>query len=211
MAGRQFGRDQRDYIRFREVDSSDEGPRSQSEKNTDGSFTNANRARGRFAGVNRFGEESIHHDSYQDDQYRSDYDPTYEDEFGMKHPYEHGGRQNRWSDDIRSEASHENHFGKGPKGYQRSDMRIKDEACEILTRDWELDASDIEVDVEDRCLILRGEVASRDDKRLAEALVEDISGIDDVQNQLKIKKNVDGWIPGIGQVHEKDSGGGING
>lgn len=181
----QFGRDQREYIRFRESNSSDD-------------WSKKGKPTGRLPGRNRNGEESIHHDRFQDDQYRENYDPTYEDEYGMRHPYEHGGQQNRWSDDLRSEASHENHSGKGPKGYVRSEQRIKDEASEILTHDYDLDASEIEIEIKDRCLILRGEVKNRRDKRLAEYLVEDISGIEDVDNQLRIKKNkVEGWIPGI--------------
>lgn len=56
---------------------------------------------------NRHGEKNIRHDSYQDAEFKSDYDPTFEDENGMKHPYEHGGPENTWSEDIRSEASKE--------------------------------------------------------------------------------------------------------
>jgi hypothetical protein len=211
MSGNQFGRDQRDYIQFRDSGTRERGFRSSAA--TNGSFTNKETtgrgSLGRLEGRNRFGEENIRHDSYQDDQYRNDYDPTYQDEYGMKHPYEHGGRENRWSDDLRSEGSRRevSHFGKGPKGYQRSDIRIRDEACEILTHNWELDASDIEVEVEDRCIILKGEVASRRDKRLAEDLVEDVFGIDDVRNQLKIRKHVDGWVKGIGQVNASEAGG----
>lgn len=193
MNKNQIGRDQRDYIRFRESDSYEE--------KSDGSFTGT----GRHQGKNRFGEEKIAPDSYQKDQFSSDYDPTYEDEYGMKHPYEHGGKENRWSDDIRSEASRENHSGKGPKGYKRSPERIKDEACELLARDWELDASEIEVEVEDNCIILKGEVNTRSDKRLAEFLVENIAGVVDVYNQIKIKKPLAGWIPGIGHVEEEQN------
>lgn len=184
----QSGRDQRDYIRFRESDSSDD-------------WSKKSKRIGRLEGRNRFGEERIRHDHFQDDQFRNDYDPTYEDEYGMKHPYEHGGEENRWSDDLRSEASQENHAGKGPKGYMRSEERIKEEASEILTHDYDLDASEIEIEVQDRCLVLKGEVNSRRDKRLAEYLVEDISGIEDVDNQLRIKKlNIEGWIPGIRNI-----------
>ena len=189
----QNGRDQRDYIRFRESDSSDD-------------WSKKSKPLGRFEGRNRYGEEKIRHDHFQDDQFKKDYDPTYEDEYGMKHPYEHGGEENRWADDIRSEASRENHAGKGPKGYMRSEQRIKEEASEILSHDYDLDASEIELEVKDRCLILRGEVHSRRDKRLAEYLVEDISGIEDVDNQLIIKKHkVEGWIPGIKDI-EKSGG-----
>lgn len=189
----QYGRDQRDYIRFRESDSSDD-------------WTKKSRPRkpmGRLEGRNRYGEERIRHDHFQDDQFRNDYDPTYQDEYGMRQPYEHGGKQNRSSDDFfRSEASHENHAGKGPKGYLRSEQRIIEEASEILTHDYDLDASDIELDLKDRCLVLKGEINSRRDKRLAESLVEDISGIEDVDNQLRIKKKVDGRIQGINDVRE---------
>lgn len=164
----QTGRDQRSIPTFRESDSSED-----------------NRL-GRFGGVNRFGEERIRHDSYQDDQYRDDYDPTYFSEYGHREPYQHGGQHNRWSDDIRSESSRENYYGRGPKNYQRSQSRIEEEACELLSQNRELDASEISVKVEYRCLYLSGEVNSRHAKRLAEYLVEDISGIDDVQNQIKI-------------------------
>lgn len=205
----QFGKDQRDRNsrRFRESDSYEEA-------DTDGSFSHHTfsgqnphrdyRPVGRFQGRNRFGEERIRHDSYQDDEFRDDYDPTYEDEYGMKHPYEHGGKSNRWSDDIRSEASRETHFGKGPKGYRRSPERIKDEACELLSRDFDLDASDIEVDFDDHVLILRGQVGTRHDKRRAESLVEDIPGVEDVQNLITVKKpGVEGWIPGLGNIENE--------
>ena len=84
---------------YRESDSSDE-PRF----DTDGTFTHSNFS---FDRRNRFGEKQVRHDSYQDDQFGRDYDPTYKDQYGVKHPYEHGGKKNRWSDDIRSEASRE--------------------------------------------------------------------------------------------------------
>ena len=154
--------------RFRESDSSEENQL------------------GRFGGVNRFGEERVRHDSYQDDQYRDDYDPTYMSEYGHREPYQHGGRFNRWSDDIRSDSSKENYFGRGPKGYQRPQARIEEEACELLSQSRELDASEISVTVKNRCLYLSGEVESRHAKRLAEYIVEDISVIDDVQNGIRI-------------------------
>lgn len=137
------------------------------------------RTTGRFPGRNRFGEERLLPDSYHEREY------------------------NRWSDDIRSEASHENYFGKGPKGYKRSDDRIKEEACEILTEDFALDASDIEIEVKDQIIYLRGQVASRKDKKRAEYLLEDLSGVRDIQNLLTVKDaGMDGWIPGIGAVKE---------
>lgn len=185
MNGRQFGRDTRDYVKFRESDSFDD-------ETSDGTFTGRR--------VNRYGEERARRDPYQRD-------PMYEDEYGMRHPYEHGGKNNRWSDDVRSEASRENHIGKGPKGYRRSKERILEEANERLSHDYGLDATDIEVNYVDECLVLTGEVHSRHDKRLAEDIVEDISGVVDVVNELRIKKRVEGWIPGLGNVNETETGG----
>ncbi len=78
------------------------------------------------------------------------------------------------------------HSGKGPKGYQRPDDRIHEDVCEALYRDPEIDASEIEVKVKDRVVILIGTVESRHIKRLAEQIIESISGIIDVHNELRI-------------------------
>src|SRR5262245_20667475 len=51
------------------------------------------------------------------------------------------------------------HAGKGPRGYRRSDARIYEDVCEALTRDGEVDASDVEVTVEDGQVMLSGTVA----------------------------------------------------
>ena len=47
------------------------------------------------------------------------------------------------------------HTGRGPKGFKRSDERIKEEVCEMLSRDGSIDADDIVVEIQDRRL--RGE------------------------------------------------------
>lgn len=77
-------------------------------------------------------------------------------------------------------------FGKGPKGWKRSDERIREDACEALYRDSEVDASDIDVSVKDNCIFLKGTVSSRQEKRAAERCVENLSGVEDVQNELRI-------------------------
>ena len=84
----------------------------------------------------------------------------------------------------------ENFYGKGPKGWTRSDDRIKDEVCETLYSSYEVDASDIEVQVKEGTVTLIGTVNTRAMKRLAEDLIDDVSGVLDVQNQLSINRNV---------------------
>jgi osmotically-inducible protein OsmY len=79
------------------------------------------------------------------------------------------------------------HRGKGPLGYTRSDDRIREAVCEALTEDHHVDATHIEVVVKNGEVILTGSVADRRQKRAAEDCAEAISGVHDVQNQLRIQ------------------------
>lgn len=77
------------------------------------------------------------------------------------------------------------HFGKGPKGYQRSEQRVLEDVNDALERHPEIDASEITVACENGVIVLRGTVESRHAKRLAEECVEDLSGVKDVRNELR--------------------------
>ena len=90
--------------------------------------------------------------------------------------------------DWGAQSTSRNFNGRGPKGYKRSDERIKEDVCETLSRDHRIDASDIEVNVEDAMVTLSGVVDSRDIKRAAEMIIENLSGVDDVKNDIKVKK-----------------------
>lgn len=81
------------------------------------------------------------------------------------------------------------HTGKGPKGYKRSDERIKEDISDRLSDDSQLDASDIEVSVSNCEVILKGNVESRDAKRRAESIAESISGVMNVENHLRVQSN----------------------
>lgn len=78
--------------------------------------------------------------------------------------------------------------GRGPKGYRRSDERIREDICERLEDHGDVDASDIEVRVENGEVTLDGKVDSREEKRLAEDLVEFTAGVKHVNNQLRVEK-----------------------
>lgn len=80
------------------------------------------------------------------------------------------------------------HRGRGPKGYRRSDDRIKEDVSDRLSDDWYLDASDIEVNVDSGEVTLSGTVDSRSDKRRAEDLAESVSGVTNVENRLRVKQ-----------------------
>jgi hypothetical protein len=80
------------------------------------------------------------------------------------------------------------HTGRGPRNSYRSDERIRDDACDRLTRHGGIDASDIEVDVAQGEVTLRGTVDSRAQKRMAEDVVESVPGVRDVHNQLRVQQ-----------------------
>jgi osmotically-inducible protein OsmY len=77
--------------------------------------------------------------------------------------------------------------GRGPRGYKRGDERIREDVCDRLTDDPRIDASDLDVEVKDGEVTLAGSVRSREEKRVAEDLIERISGVRDVNNNLKVK------------------------
>lgn len=78
------------------------------------------------------------------------------------------------------------HRGRGPSGYKRSDARISEDVHDRLTEDHYLDATDIQVRVEDGEVTLEGHVANRRDKRRAEDLADDVPGVRHVQNNLRV-------------------------
>ena len=79
------------------------------------------------------------------------------------------------------------HAGRGPKGYQRPDERICDEINERLTAHGLIDASEVDCRVHDGEVVLTGYVDSRAAKRAAEDLAEDVYGVRDVHNQLRVR------------------------
>lgn len=87
-----------------------------------------------------------------------------------------------------SEDSRSSFSGRGPKGFKRSDERIKEEVCEMLTRNHSIDADDIDVEVKDGEVTLTGSVSERRMKHLAEDLVEQCFGVKDVTNNIRVKK-----------------------
>jgi hypothetical protein len=77
--------------------------------------------------------------------------------------------------------------GRGPKGWRRSDQRIREDVCEALSMHPALDASDIEIEVHDGVVTLRGTVEDRRSKRLAADIAESISGVMDVQSGVRVR------------------------
>lgn len=101
----------------------------------------------------------------------------YDDTGRYGHGWERGRGIESWS-------------GRGPRGYQRSDDRIREDVCDRLTDDPWVDASEVEVTVRNAEVTLSGTVRDREDKRRTEDITENISGVREVHNNLRVGS---GW------------------
>lgn len=149
-----------------------------------------NRAHGgRYAGSRRdedYGYGGRNYGRYEDSDYNRDNRGDWWDKARNKVSSWFGSDD----DDYRNREQRVGgeHRGKGPKGYHRSDDRIKEDVCDRLSEDVYVDASDVEVDVQDNEVVLKGKVYSREEKRRAEDLVESVSGVRHVENRLRVEQ-----------------------
>ncbi len=96
------------------------------------------------------------------------------------------GADRGWN--IGRDTDRASYRGRGPKNYQRSDERIREDVCERLMMDHDVDATDIEVSVENAIVTLNGSVDERHAKRLAEDIAESVRGVKDVQNNIRVTR-----------------------
>lgn len=99
--------------------------------------------------------------------------------------YDFGEHNQQYTSHYSSDLA--NHRGKGPKGFTRTDERIKEDINCRLTDDAYVDASNVEVSVENGEVTLTGSVPDRSSKRRAEDVAELVSGVSNVENRLRVK------------------------
>lgn len=76
--------------------------------------------------------------------------------------------------------------GVGPRNYARRDERILEDVCDRLQHHAAVDASNFEVMAEEGEVTLVGNVPTRRMKKLAEAVAEQVIGVRDVHNRLRV-------------------------
>ena len=96
-------------------------------------------------------------------------------------------------EDDRGDHRERSFRGRGPRNYTRSDDRIREDINDRLTYDFSIDASDIEVEVNGGEVVLTGNVRSRYEKRLAEDIAEDINGVSNVENRIRVNRENSSW------------------
>jgi hypothetical protein len=123
-----------------------------------------------------------------------------EDFMFNRRPREHGGRRFDQDDEFKNRAgaldrrrgygerlAHGPYEGVGPRNYRPSDERIREDVCMRLTQHGQIDASEVEVEVNEGEVTLSGTVEDRRIKRMVEANVELIGGVVDVHNRLRLR------------------------
>lgn len=91
-------------------------------------------------------------------------------------------------DDINDETYIRSFRGVGPKGYKRSDENINDDIHRMLANAHRIDASGITVKVKDAVVTLIGNVYSRQNKFDIEDIVENVPGVEDIENKIRVSK-----------------------
>ncbi len=103
------------------------------------------------------------------------------------------------------------HRGRGPRGWTRSDERIREDVHERLTDDSMIDAGDVTVEVQGGEVTLNGLVDDRQSKRRAEDLAERVSGVLHVQNNLRVRERQAQGAPGAGAAQSIGAGQALGG
>lgn len=80
-------------------------------------------------------------------------------------------------------------MGRGPKGYKRSDERIYEEICERIAR-YDVNADHVEVKVTNGEVMLTGMCEDRRDKRMIEDLCDEVFGVEEVHNQIRVSRGM---------------------
>jgi hypothetical protein len=162
-------------------------------------------------------ERDFASDSERDDRFMPDYNYNYgssdRDVRREPHVAHHDGRfarderadtpyygdrdpQRRWSSHGGGERERGPHYGKGPRGFTWSDERIKELVSEALHDDEHVDATEITVEVKSGEVMLSGTVDDRRTKRMAEDCALRVSGVKDVQNQIRVSDQRSQSAPG---------------
>jgi osmotically-inducible protein OsmY len=106
---------------------------------------------------------------------------------GLGFPGEHTWGEGQYTGERRAEQGRRQ-TGRDKRGRRRPDETLAQEIHEILTKDPELDTTEIEVEVEDGAVTLNGVVNSSDAKLLAEELVDSLAGVREVHNRLRVER-----------------------
>ncbi|HKZ73448.1 MAG TPA: BON domain-containing protein [Steroidobacteraceae bacterium] len=79
-------------------------------------------------------------------------------------------------------------FARGPKGYTRSDERIKEDISERLWRSEYIDSSEVTIAVKDGAVTLAGTVPERWMRHEIENIADSCMGVQDIENDIRVER-----------------------
>jgi hypothetical protein len=192
----------RQYQRDDEEDYGSEAGRNRGWRNRSFGRGNRDRDYGRMSNAGYGQGQDYGNRSYRNQGYDSDYDAQYSGsssgrDYGYGDDYNDqtsgGGYRGSYrygTSTGRGQQNQGRYYGRGPQGYSRSDENIREDVNERLTYHGDIDATNIQVKVENGEVTLEGKVADRQQKRMAEDAAEQVRGVNDVHNRLTIDKNL---------------------
>jgi len=100
---------------------------------------------------------------------------------------ERGRGETEWGGPYRASTTRSIRQRRGPKGYQRSDERIREEIIDRLIQHTDLDLAQMEVTVDKGEVTLSGTVEDRQTKHRMEDLVDSVWGVKEIHNNLRVR------------------------
>ena len=94
-----------------------------------------------------------------------------------------------WGWEQPRRADQRSQFGRGPKGYKRSDDRINEDIHDRLHNDGYIDSRDVTITVNDGRVTLSGVVYDRQTKHAIENLVDGVHGVKDIDNEIRVERD----------------------
>jgi hypothetical protein len=91
-----------------------------------------------------------------------------------------------FSEDALRGRPQQQRYRTGPKGYTRSDERLREDISERLMMADSIDSSEVTVSVKDCKVILEGTVPDRHMKHAIEDLVDAAPGVQDIDNRIRV-------------------------
>lgn len=137
----------------------------------------------------RYSREAARQRGWETDD-REDYRDDGREDHGVL--YNLGRRIGEAVGDLFGTDQREHERKAGPRGYQRSDDRIRDQVCERLSYARGVDVSDVSVDVNDGVVSLTGTVRERGQKYYIEDLADGTYGVKEVNNDIRVRREGSG-------------------
>ena len=84
-------------------------------------------------------------------------------------------------------------YPQGPKGYTRSDERLREDISERLMQAYDIDSSEVTVQVQGGKVVLEGTVPNRYMKHAIEDIADGAPGVQDVDNRIRVTSSSSRW------------------